>query len=769
MARVLNLGFWMLLAHTLLTFAPAGGPSVNKAYGAFPQAGVVHVNASAALPPDGNSCDTGYRTIQEGIRQARLRGALIVEVCDSSTYPENVAMGGGIGLVSKASSSLAANFTYLDVLARCTGETGGLPQFPTIDGGGFFAPVVSILGGPGKATVAGFRITRGGDSGIRVNDIPDVANLEVSIVGNCIDDNRARSGAGINIEKAGSVEISRNAIHNNTANEAGGGIHFRRVTNSVKTDRNLISVNKAGTNGGGISGLFDGLTPASEFSQHVKDDIFSNDATGFGGGASFSDWTATLSECTFIGNRALESGGGGINFDVARQCQVQLCQFLSCRAGDSTPLPAPLQLWAVEQGGGAIRLRGGSLDIFGGTIDSCVTGLDGGGVVYLNKLNFPAQNVISQASGSVTNTSFVGGLAFDDGGGLSIQVATNLTVTNVSLSRNETVLGFGGGIHTTCAAVSTLNSVTVSNNTSGIDGGGIYLRDAEITVNESNLSFNHARRDGGGMVLESNEIPSFIIDMPICHSIETLSRMTNVGWFGNTSANRAGAFGVKRFDVDRTINFLIDHNTFIGNQAKDTTEAAVEVALSRQPPRTKTRSYFRNCIFQNRGPQIRGIARIEPVSDFYDILDCTFILDTAPLAGESEPIGIDLVKDSPSIGRDRFTGPVTVNGGLGIKATDPKRKGGKVDLVIEDSIFENLTLGLDVINTGKKLLPVSVEGCSFSGGVTGIQFNKVHGFLKNDAFSNLTTGIRLLGGTTLTKKGSVTYTNVATPEDATGN
>lgn len=761
---MLQRSLWLVIANVLLVLCPRPAVTVSPTYGAFPRvqgAGIVHVKKFVAGIRDGNSCETGFESINEGIATARARGALLVEVCDGEVYAETVIMADGISLVSKASGLLGAGFTYQDVLLHC-GATGP-EKFPTITPSSTVC--VSAFGLTKRTVVSGFRIIGATAGGVSVRGCDDVV-----IVGNCIEGNsNDQNGGGIDAFNSLLVEISRNAIHDNEASGSGGGISSN-IVSQLRTDGNLISHNKANKNGGGIYGA------AGTLARHSKDDIFSNTAEDYGGGV-YQERTTSIThvECQLVGNEALEQGGGGMNLFRTPAVDLQRCTFLSNKAGVNNPAPTSVvELLRVQPGGGGVRIEAGKLDILGGSFDTCTTPLDGGGVLYLSRIGlFFNENADELVSGSILNATVTNCSATDDGGNVSNQLGSQLTMSNVRLLRGFSILGRGGAYHASCASIATVSGGSVDRNDSGEDGGGFYLRDAVLTVPSSEMSVtnNTARRDGAGLTLASDHIPEFMtIDLDICDNEEAYAQVDSALFGGNVATRRAGAVAIKRFEGGRQMNFLFQNCTISDNFAADTNEAAVEVALTAQPQASKARSYFKDSVFRNRGVQLKGISRGTPIKNFYDIQSCVFFVDYGLAPGDTQAVGIAIEKDSPSMTNNHFVGPpapAAARGG-GITIRDPYVD-KKIFPKILNSSFQNLSLGVLVTHTGAQAIPVDVDRSIFDGGACGVELFKSSADVSKTTFSNLVTGIRFRGGSSVKYKGQVQFLNVATPEDKIGN
>ena len=107
-------------------------------------------------------------------------------------------------------------------------------------------------------------------------------------------------------------------------------------------------------------------------------------------------------------------------------------------------------------------------------------------------------------SASLTNVAFIENSAGDLRGGAVISAEGPLTITNATFSGNTISGGDGGAIATEVGSDTTLNNVTITDNsvTGTGDGGGIYRKDGTITIRNSIIAGN---RDDGGEALDCGQ------------------------------------------------------------------------------------------------------------------------------------------------------------------------------------------------------------------------------------------------------------------------
>jgi len=138
-------------------------------------------------------------------------------------------------------------------------------------------------------------------------------------------------------------------------------------------------------------------------------------------------------------------------------------------------------------GGGGIHNGSGWAAVANSTVSENSADGEGGGIWNGSNL-------------TVENSAILGNRAKAGGGGMvTAGPASAATVTNSTLSANSTG-GGGGGIYTERAGRLIVNNSTLSGNMAGAEGGGIAIAEgATLTVSNSTLTANRAAGDGGGI------------------------------------------------------------------------------------------------------------------------------------------------------------------------------------------------------------------------------------------------------------------------------
>jgi len=231
----------------------------------------------------------------------------------------------------------------------------------------------------------------------------------------------------------------------------------------------IFTKNQASGNGGAIvSGQ---MTIAR--SSFTGNKAFHGGALYFiqGGGANFN-----ISDSTFTNNQTVSGGfGGAIRFSGV--ATIARSQFTENSAAGSQ--------------GGAIYGNDGTLNLS----DSVVNGNQAsyGGGLQLSTCTFNISR--STISNNIASTHFGGGISVNAGGG---------TVSASTINGNSSGID-GGGVWAANINM-TLANVTIDGNTCGQYGGGIHYQAGgkTITLNNVTITGNHAASYGGGFRLDSN-------------------------------------------------------------------------------------------------------------------------------------------------------------------------------------------------------------------------------------------------------------------------
>ena len=282
------------------------------------------------------------------------------------------------------------------------------------------------------------------------------------------------SNQGGAIENAGTLTITNGTISGNTANtgsSSGGAILTSGTLNITGT---TFSGNSAGRAGGAIE------QQGTSSSTTLTDVTMTNNTTGpmpgNGGGVHISGaGSLSVSGGTYDNNVAANEGGALWNGNGTMA--IDGAEFNDNVAnGDS-----------AFEGGGALFNNSGTLTITDSTFtgNTALVGAGSGGAI----LNAPA-GPMGDVGGtlSVTNSTFTNNQAARAGG----------AIEDRSVSETESSPGVFPPLGTPGSV--TLDTVTFTGNTAGINGGGLHITGpASATITALTATGNIAEREGGAL------------------------------------------------------------------------------------------------------------------------------------------------------------------------------------------------------------------------------------------------------------------------------
>ena len=299
----------------------------------------------------------------------------------------------------------------------------------------------------------------------------------------------AGDGGGIYLTESSSLDVSGGTISLNQAGTDGGGVYLDAACSLVLTDSS-VSENLAQSLGGGIacaeggelaifnstladnSANLQGGAIAGTLGSNIQielSSILDNSAGLSGGGVFLSDATLTLSEVVIDGNAA-GGYGGGIYARTASSLAV-VGTTISANSAD-------------VRGGGLCLVGDTVLTLSDSTVQDNSAGVTGGGI-HAEASELTISNVTLSA-----NSSILGGGVYGD--------ASLLTLTATSISENIATVG-GGGIWAEDCAIVLVDSVMVANAASTYDGGAIYCSQGSVMLTSSLVTGNMAGRNGGAV------------------------------------------------------------------------------------------------------------------------------------------------------------------------------------------------------------------------------------------------------------------------------
>jgi fibronectin-binding autotransporter adhesin len=306
--------------------------------------------------------------------------------------------------------------------------------------------------------------------------------------------NYGRVGGGISVRDSAHVSASNCKVTLNDANVGGGGVYIGDGASADLTNCE-ISDNMTASGGGG---LFVGLAASVNATDCI---ISGNAADEYGGGVFVDEGTATLTNCIIDNNSVLYYEGGGILVDSWGDITLTNCTISGNSADqyDGGGCAIRYNSTAVMSGctitGNYASGNGGGLYVFQSVvtmsdmdINANITDGDGGGIYsyYLTTLNITDCLINSNTSAS-------------DGGGMYAR-HTTLSVIGSDLSLNTATSGNGGGLYvddSSTDSTTTLTNCTITDNSTALDGGGLYNLNAPATLTNCTISGNDSNTGGG--------------------------------------------------------------------------------------------------------------------------------------------------------------------------------------------------------------------------------------------------------------------------------
>lgn len=700
----------------------------------------VHVKKNAqGLPRNGETCEQGLETIDEGIHKAEQDNAKIVFVCDASTYQENVTMVDGIDLVSEA---LGEAFTLADVIAKCDRAAGALP---TIQGTGS-GPAVSFSGLSKATRIRGFRITGGNSSmggGLMI-----VQCKSVHVIGNCIEENVAGDlGGGLGAEGGDFILMDRNFFHKNQCQTDGGGIGIRQYM-KVWWESNQVEANTSLGNGGGISvtktehifmsggGLFfngtDGTGKAggggffsdNKFLRQEKMEVTGHKREGPGGGSHYINQTTLELENSWVhDNEATKTGGGGWSIVNCKTVTIRNCDIDKNLCGTEVEQPTANEVNFGLISGGGIRVEMSQVKMTGGRLLGNKSRLDGGGALAIGNEVTLAKG--TSASIDFNNVLIKGNDAQDDGGGVSGTLGARLSFSgDSSIDFNIAIGGNGGGIHASCQADVTFKGKEIINNKAKINGGGIYARNAHIDLQTNLVQKNSAEGQGGGVwVATQHDGGAAAI---YCNDKDG-ELLVNSTVFDGNQASEGGAIGLFRETGERSITFrILSKSSFSKNVASQSSEGnSIRISLGDLPPAGRFNSLIDNCTFDDEAVQIRTKQDPGWNRGFYTIQKNTFKM-------AKERVGISMESDPSTVQDNHF-----INAGAGKVGTGILVQSSNATL--NKNEFGKLAVGVDASQCEK----LQVSGSELLENEIGVRLTKSGDSIQGNTFAKNTTAIKL--------------------------
>ncbi len=258
------------------------------------------------------------------------------------------------------------------------------------------------------------------------------------------------SDDGTGVYNKGKLTLDNVLITDNEAGDEGGGI----CNTGVLTLTNSIVEGGWADNGGGIYNTYGGTLT-------IVDSIIRENTSYGNGGGVFSYGTVVVENSQVVSNTATGSGGGLYGDKIFTVADSEI-------AGNA----------ADVNGGGIYASAAATLT--NAIVSDNQTGQDGGGIYSENRLlienSYIHDNTALHSDGGgiytyedlqITGSTVSGNASKSSGGGIWAYAA--VTLTNVTISGNRTEES-GGGVYVSGYSTSTLDSVTITDNTADSDG-----------------------------------------------------------------------------------------------------------------------------------------------------------------------------------------------------------------------------------------------------------------------------------------------------------
>lgn len=355
--------------------------------------------------------------------------------------------------------------------------------------------------------------------------------------------NTAQIFYGGAIHTSSLLTVTQSSFSHNSAGFGGGAIGSQFGAPSVRIDDTDFFSNRTNTFSGGAVYTLNG-------DLNVTNSIFErNNANSQGGALALENGNLQVTDSTFENNSA-RSQGGAISV-ISAPTQTITIRDTDLRLNQVTGIncvPGPCS----HANGGAIGARG-NIIIQDSTIISNSATLLGGGLFVSSGSRSIVQDVTfsNNVSG---NAFFPGDPNIGDGGAIASQGV--ITVTDSLLSNNSTG-GEGGAIYLIEGAPLQLDRATLVSN-SAASGGGISATaplDSTLGVNvniaTSHFESNHATQFGGAI------------------QSSTISEITASTFFSNTAAVEGGAFVSFAPTTIRSSQFVANLSSLSGAFAVD--------------------------------------------------------------------------------------------------------------------------------------------------------------------------------------------------------
>ena len=336
---------------------------------------------------------------------------------------------------------------------------------------------------------------------------------------------------------------------------AGSGATFIQAgTNNSNGIDKVLAINPVCTSV--VNATIDGVTIRYGYNSQL---ITAPDYSFSGGGIDYcaggGGGTLALSNSIVSDNTNLNAYGGGLNTDAyltaSYAVNITNVTFQNNRT-----------LTAVNTG------TGGAINIFGDQVTAVITGstftgnttanpTSAGGAIYFRP---SAVTVGPTSSLSISGSTFSSNTAAGSGGAIgtgTYGAGTTVTISNSSFTGNAATNSFGGALYLDSTNLNTtpfsLTHLIITGNTAGLEGGGLFIGNSNVTMSKSFIVGNNAPTAKG-----------------LRKSVDAATAMVENNWWGCSTTPSAAPC-----DTVSTAGGTLDFTPWYRNQLTATTSPIV--------------------------------------------------------------------------------------------------------------------------------------------------------------------------------------------------
>ena len=368
--------------------------------------------------------------------------------------------------------------------------------------------------------------------------------------------NRFSCPTSLTIDDASRVTIQNNNAtpkngYNPKGDSTGGGLRIEEGSTAV-LGRNTVINNNTAKSGGGV------YTKGGKVTIN-KSTITENKATGNGGGICAEDNSTVtvvggeISSNEAAGTNRTTSGGGGIFANKGSTVKLN----------DTTV--SENKVTGDYGSGGGVRVDGGKLTVDNAKILDNVTNNNGGGIsVKDSELSVTDSQITGN---NAWNKVTVGERIFVNGNGGGIEIigsdsdTKEHTITNTQITQNTTGLR-GGGVYAEKASLTITKSTLDGNKAldtvgpqASSEGGGLSVRGGTNITLDSTTVTNNSAKDGGGIWVRSD--------------VDTSVSIKNGTTISNNQSVYGGGGVMIRQELGKKINVTIEDAKIETNAAEN--------------------------------------------------------------------------------------------------------------------------------------------------------------------------------------------------------